>query len=186
MTSHPAPRQGTSPPTTPATAIATTRTVQTVRPAAARTARVSTGLVSLASRAAPPRLARRGRRDRGSVSVWVAASFVAILAVVGLVADGGAKIRAGERADLVAGEAARAASYAAGGDDRARTAAAVTAARALLSQSGVAGTVTVAGPGQITVTAQATAAGPISGHTYTVTRTATAQLLIGVRTGGTP
>ncbi len=127
-----------------------------------------------------------GRRDRGSVSLWVAATFIAVLAVVGLVADGGAKIRAGERADVAASEAARAASYAAGGDDRARTAAAVTAARTILSRSGVTGSVTIVGPGRIDVTAHASAAGPISGHTYTVSRTATAQLLLGVRTGGTP
>ena len=129
---------------------------------------------------------RQGRRDRGSVSLWVAATFVAVLAVVALVADGGAKIRAGERADIVAAEAARAASYASGGDDRTRTNAAVTAARTILSRSDVAGSVTIVGPGRIDVTAQASAAGPISGHTYTVSRTATAQLLLGVRTGGTP
>jgi len=127
-----------------------------------------------------------GRRDRGSVSLWVAATFVAVLAVVGLVADGGAKIRAGERADLAAAEVARAASYASGGDDRARTGAAVTAAQTILSRSGVVGSVTIVGPGRIDVTAQASAAGPISGYTYTVSRTATAQLLVGVRTGGTP
>lgn len=127
-----------------------------------------------------------GRRDRGSISLWVAATFVAVLAVVGLVADGGAKIRAGERADIAAAEAARAASYASGGDQQARTNAAVTAARTILSRSGVTGSVTIVGPGRIDVTAQASAAGPISGHSYTVTRTATAQLLVGVRTGGTP
>jgi len=45
---------------------------------------------------------------------------------------------------------------------------------------------TIVGPGRIDVTAQASAAGPISGYTYTVSRTATTQLLLGVRTGGTP
>ena len=45
---------------------------------------------------------------------------------------------------------------------------------------------TVAAPGRVEITAQASATGPVSGHTYTVTRTATAQLLVGVRTGGTP
>ncbi len=132
------------------------------------------------------RAVRQGRRDRGSISLWVAATFVAVLAVVGLVADGGAKIRAGERADIAAAEAARAASYASGGDQQARTYAAVTAAWTILSRSGVTGSVSIVGPGRIDVTAQASAAGPISGHTYTVTRTATAQLLVGVRTGGTP
>ncbi|MGB8385495.1 MAG: pilus assembly protein TadG-related protein, partial [Dermatophilaceae bacterium] len=55
---------------------------------------------------------RRTGADRGSVTLWVAVSVATILAVVALVADGGAKIRAAERADIVAGEAARAASYA--------------------------------------------------------------------------
>jgi len=143
-------------------------------------------LIITASLVARCRAVQQGRRDRGSISVWVAATFVAVLAVVGLVADGGAKIRAGERADIVAAEAARAASYASGGDQQARTSAAVTAARTILSRSGVTGSVTIVGPGRVDVTAQASAAGPISGHTYTVTRTATAQLLVGVRTGGAP
>ena len=129
---------------------------------------------------------RPARRDRGSMTLWVAVTFAAILAVAALVADGGARIRAGERADIVAGEAARAASYASGPDDNSRTAAAAAAARGIISRAGMAGSVAVASPGRITVTVQASAAGPISGLTYTVTRNATAQLLLGVRTGGTP
>ena len=112
--------------------------------------------------------------------------MAAILAVAGLVADGAAKIRAGERADIVAGEAARAASYASGPDQQSRTAAAAAAARAILSRSGLAGSVAVAAPGRIEVTAQASATGPISGLTYTVSRSATAQLLLGLGTGDTP
>lgn len=134
----------------------------------------------LASR--PP---RQGR-DRGSITLWVAVTFAAILAVAALVADGGARIRAGERADIVAGEAARAASYAAGPDAVTRTAAAAAAARTILSQSGVTGTVAVIGPGRVDIAVQASADGPISGYTYTVTRNATAQLLLGVGTGGPP
>lgn len=127
-----------------------------------------------------------GRRDRGAITVWVAATFMAIIAVAGLVVDGGAKIRAGERADLVAGEAARAASYATGPDNTPRTSAAAAAARTVLSRSGLTGNVTVTGPGRIDIAVQATATGPISGATYTVTRSAEAQLLLGVRTGDTP
>lgn len=129
---------------------------------------------------------QRSGRERGSVTLWVAATFLAVLAVVALVADGGAKIRAGERADIVAGEAARAASYASGPDQQSRTVAAVSAARTVLSRSGVTGSVSVGSPGRVDITAQATATGPISGYSYTVTRSATAQLLLGVRTGGTP
>lgn len=129
---------------------------------------------------------RAAGADRGSITLWVAVTFAAILAVVGLVADGGAKIRAGERADIVAGEAARAASYASGPDQVARTAAAATAARGIISRSGPAGSVAVTSPGRINVTVQASATGPISGLTYTVSRSSTAQLLLGVGTGGTP
>ncbi len=140
-----------------------------------------------------PRLARRVHRslrapdrDRGSITLWVAVTFAAILAVAALVADGGARIRAGERADIVAGEAARAASYASGPDQVARTAAAAAAARGIISRAGMAGSVAVTSPGRINVTVQASATGPISGLSYTVSRNATAQLLLGVGTGGTP
>lgn len=118
--------------------------------------------------------------------MWVAATFMAIIAVVGLVVDGGAKIRAGERADLVAGEASRAASYANGPDNITRTSAAVAAARNVLTQSGLTGSVTVTGPGRVDIAVQANATGPISGATYTVTRSAETQILLGVRTGDTP
>ena len=129
---------------------------------------------------------RRHRRDEGSVTLWFPVTSLAILAVAGFVIDGGAKIRAGERADIVAGEAARAASYATGPDNAARTAAAATAARGILSRSGLSGAVAVIGPGRIRVDVQASAVGPMSGITYTVTRDATAQLLIGVTTGEAP
>lgn len=134
------------------------------------------------------RRARRasGRRDEGSITLWVAATVLAVLAVAGLVVDGGAKIRAGERADIVAGEAARAASFANGPDSVTRTAAAATAARSILTRSGLSGNVTVVGPGQVGIAVQASATGPISGYTYTVTRNAQAQVLLGLRTGGTP
>ncbi len=134
------------------------------------------------------RSARRAsrRRDEGSITLWVAATVLTILAVAGLVVDGGAKIRAGERADVVAGEAARAASFADGPDSVTRTAAAATAARSILTRSGLSGNVTVVGPGQVGIAVQASATGPISGYTYTVTRNAQAQVLLGLRTGGTP
>lgn len=138
---------------------------------------------------AQTRLRRRlahSRRDQGSVTLWVAVTCAAILMVAAFVIDGGAKIRAGERADIVAGEAARAASYATGPDGAARTAAAAVAARGVLSRSGLTGAVAVTAPGRIHVDVQASATGPISGITYTVTRNATAQLLLGVGTGDAP
>jgi len=138
---------------------------------------------------AQTRLRRRrdhSRRDHGSVTLWVAVTCAAILMVAAFVIDGGAKIRAGERADIVAGEAARAASYATGPDSAARTAAAAAAARGILARSGLTGAVAVTAPGRIHVDVQASATGPISGITYTVTRNATAQLLLGVGTGHAP
>ena len=92
----------------------------------------------------------------------------------------------GERADHVAGEAARAASFANGPDAITRTAAAAAAARGILTRSGLTGNVTVTGPGQVDIAVQASATGPISGYTYTVTRNAQAQILLGLRTGDTP
>jgi len=138
---------------------------------------------------AQTRLRRRrdnGHRDQGSVTLWVAVTCAALLMVAAFVIDGGAKIRAGERADIVAGEAARAASYATGPDSAARTAAAAAAARGILARSGLTGAVAVTAPGRIHVDVQASATGPISGITYNVTRNATAQLLLGVGTGDAP
>lgn len=132
------------------------------------------------------RTARAADPERGSITLWVAVTVAAILAVAGLLADGAAKIRAGQRADIVAGEAARAASHASGPDELRRIAAAAAAARAIVSRSGLAGSVELTSPGRITVTVQASASGPISGLTYTVSRTTTAQLLLGLATGGTP
>ncbi|WP_210581982.1 pilus assembly protein TadG-related protein [Streptomyces sp. GESEQ-4] len=55
----------------------------------------------------------RGRRrvrfdDRGGITVFVAVCVVALLGIVGVAVDGGGKMRATERADFIAGEAARA------------------------------------------------------------------------------
>jgi Flp pilus assembly protein TadG len=127
--------------------------------------------------------------ERGSVSVWVAITTPALLLMLLLVVDGGAKMKAGEQADANAAEAARAATIGigprpAGGTADAR--AAVAAADAYLSRAGVRGTATVTGPVTVTVRVTVTRTGPISGARFTVTRTATAQLLIGVETGHTP
>jgi Flp pilus assembly protein TadG len=54
--------------------------------------------------------ARAGRHDheRGSITLMLAALSVALIALAGIVIDGGAKLRAAENADAVAQEAARA------------------------------------------------------------------------------
>jgi hypothetical protein len=127
--------------------------------------------------------------DRGSVSLWVAVLAAAILLTLVLIVDGGAKIRAGSRADIAAAEAARAAVLAAGPRPAAAGAQArlaVAAARAYLAKDGVQGSVVILGAGRVQVAVRATAQGPISGHMFTVTRTAVAALLVGVEKGENP
>lgn len=46
--------------------------------------------------------------DRGGVTVFVAVCVVALIGIIGVAVDGGGKMRATERADYIAGEAARA------------------------------------------------------------------------------
>lgn len=97
----------------------------------------------------------RGRRwsgERGSVSLLLVVAVVALFTAVGLVLDGGAKLRATQRADDAAAEAARAAvqSVQPGGTVRGEiprltAAAAASAARSYLTAAGVDGTVNVTG-----------------------------------------
>ncbi len=90
--------------------------------------------------------------DRGAVTLFVAVFTVTLLVAIGLVVDGGGKVRALQRADEAAREAARAGSQmldvpsAVRGDGaRVAPAAAARAARAYLDAAGVEGTVTVEG-----------------------------------------
>jgi hypothetical protein len=100
--------------------------------------------------------------DGGSISLALVVMVTALLVAVGLVVDGGAKLRAVQQATAVAGEAARAASQevnVAGvqttGTARLDTAAAQSAARETLAAAGVEGSVTVAA-GRVLVTAAVT------------------------------
>ena len=127
--------------------------------------------------------------DRGSVSLWMAVMAAAVLVTLVLIVDGGAKVRAGNRADIAAAEAARAAVIAAGprpGGSGAEARLAVGAAKSYLAKAGVQGSAVILGPGRVRVVVQASDRGPISGHTFTVTRTAVAALLLGVETGEKP
>ena len=108
-----------------------------------------------ATRAGP-----RWAGDRGSISILVVVLAVALLAAVGLVVDGGIKVRAIQRADEAAREAARAGSQmldvpsAVRGDGvRVDPAGAARAARAYLAAAGVDGSVSVAG-NAVTVSAR--------------------------------
>lgn len=128
---------------------------------------------------------RPGSREDGMLSLWVAPVAAAALAVLMLLVDGGAKIRAGDHADAAAAEAARAAVIAVGprpADVPARLAAA--GAQAYLARAGLSGSVTILDPREVQVRVSASDRGPISGRTFTVTRTAVARLLVGVESGG--
>lgn len=129
---------------------------------------------------------RDGDAQRGAVTVWVALIAIAVLASVLLVVDGGARMRAATQADTYAAEAARAATIAvtprssgASADARAAT----QAAQAYLAAAGVSGTVKIIGPAVVTVTVAVPGRGPISGASFTMTRTATALLQVGVEGG---
>src|SRR5437764_8635842 len=96
-----------------------------------------------------PRALRRD--DEGRIALLVIVLTVAVLAMIGLSVDGGGRVRALERADNLASEAARAAGQAIyapqaieGGDKVVDPAAAVTAAQTYLTAAGVTGAVTVA------------------------------------------
>ncbi|WP_338123227.1 TadE/TadG family type IV pilus assembly protein [Streptomyces rochei] len=94
-------------------------------------------------------------RDRGGVTVFVAACVVVLIGIIGVAVDGGGKLRATERADHIAGEAARA-----GGQAIDPAAAingesivveppdAVAAAQAYLQSVGATGTVSVSADGK--------------------------------------
>ena len=145
-----------------------------------------------AGRGAVRTLGRRARArqvedDRGSILIWFVITAPVIILLAVLIVDGGAKERAGERASAYSAEAARAASLAvgpAGGADQ--TQAAVAAAEEYLSSAGVNGSTTVTGPATVQVRVSVSVEGPVSGHTWTVTRTATARLLVGVENGQSP
>ncbi|GAA4101083.1 pilus assembly protein TadG-related protein [Actinomadura miaoliensis] len=130
--------------------------------------------------------------DQGAISLFVVVFFVALLAAVGLVVDGGAKIRAARRASAVAEEAARAGAgridrdraYAHGGRFTVDRTIAVHASRAYLASTGTSGSVSVVSDQKIRVTVTiskptlllaAVGVGELS-----VTKTATADLLQGV------
>jgi Flp pilus assembly protein TadG len=97
--------------------------------------------------------------DGGSISLTLVVMVSSLLVAVGLVVDGGAKLRAVQQATAVAGEAARAATQQVNvvgvqtaGTARLDVAAARRAARETLTDAGVEGSVTV-DTGQVSVTA---------------------------------
>jgi hypothetical protein len=137
----------------------------------------------------------RGRCDEGSATVFLSITVLGLLVLIGLVVDGGAKIRGIQRADALAADAARVAGQRidvpdaiTGQDPTLDARAAAAAARAYLTARGVTGTVTTTGT---TVTVTVTDSTPtvflglIGIHTLTVTGHASATLVPGI-TGATP
>lgn len=107
----------------------------------------------------------RAHLERGSISMFAVVTILGLFAAIGLVVDGGRKIRAVERAQSVAEHAARIAAnqidipalYSEGGEPRIDPSAAVTAGQAALGAEGATGTVVVSGDGlSVTVTASVT------------------------------
>ncbi|HEX3827261.1 MAG TPA: pilus assembly protein TadG-related protein [Sporichthyaceae bacterium] len=138
----------------------------------------------------PRNLRNHARRDCGSATVFVVVLVPALLAMAGLVIDGGYALSARQQADTIAEQAARAGAdqlaintLRAGGPIRLNPAAARTAAENYLAETGHTGTATVSGV-TVTVTvriARRTAAlSAIGINTVSATSTATATGLTGI------
>ncbi|WP_405477811.1 pilus assembly protein TadG-related protein [Streptomyces canus] len=103
----------------------------------------------------PSGLRRRRRDDAGGITVFVAVCVIALIGIIGIAVDGGSKMRATERADYLAGEAARAGGQAIDPTEAINGTAivvdpqdAVAAAQAYLGSAGATGTVSVSGDGK--------------------------------------
>lgn len=133
-------------------------------------------------------------RDGGFVSLYVVAITLGVLAMTGLVIDGGNALTAREQAADSAQQAARAgadalspASLRTASDPRANGATATQAANAVLADSGLVGTVTVTGQ-NVTVTVvvhkATTILSAVGLNTISGTASATATAVRGTDTGG--
>jgi Flp pilus assembly protein TadG len=135
--------------------------------------------------------ARPGEGERGSLTLMLAVLFVALLAMAGIVIDGGAKLNAAENATAIAQEAARAgagmvnrSSALATGNFVVAPGQAVAAARTYLARTGHQGTVTLVGNDSIRVTVTITEPTKVLSligiDSMTSTGSATAVLVTGV------
>ncbi|MDP3893635.1 pilus assembly protein TadG-related protein [Nocardioides sp.] len=140
------------------------------------------------------RIRSRHTDERGNISLFVVVIALGLFAMVGLVVDGGGKIRALQRAEAVAAEAARSGGQAIqipsavrGEGARINTAAARNAAQQYLNQAGVNGDVTIINGTRLRVTAT-TSHQPVFLSllgTGPLTTTGTAEVRL-AQTGGTP
>ncbi len=132
-------------------------------------------------------------RDRGSVTLFLSISVVGLLVLGGLAVDGAAKVRAVQRADRIAAEAARAAGQALdvaavlqGSDVRVDRRRALDAAHAYLASTGVDGSATVTSGGdaisvRTTISVATALLGLVGVDTFTVQGHAEAALVHSVR-----
>ena len=134
---------------------------------------------------------KRGAGDQGSITLMLLALFVVLIALAGIVIDGGAKLNQAENATAIAQEAARAGAGMVNQGQALSTgsftvdqAQAVAAAQQYLSSTGYHGSVTPVGAESIQVTVTVT--GPtrvlsiIGIDSMTSTGSATASLVTGV------
>jgi hypothetical protein len=131
----------------------------------------------------------RSRLERGEVSELVAVVFVAIVLVIGLVVDGGAKMTAASEASSIAQQAARVGGQpldslpADGGTAHLDAGSAAAAAQSYLDQAGVDGSVRIINDSTIEVTVTSTEGttflGLIGINTVSATRTARVDLIHG-------
>jgi Flp pilus assembly protein TadG len=139
---------------------------------------------------------RRSASDTGSITLMLVALFVALIALAGIVIDGGAKLNQAENATAIAQEAARAgagmvnqANAYSTGTFTVDQGQAIAAAQQYLASAGYHGTVTPVGTESIEVTVTVTAPTRVLSiigiDTMTSTGTATASLVTGV-TGPQP
>ena len=140
--------------------------------------------------------ARRLDSDEGSVTLFVCIAVVGLMVMVGLVVDGGAKVRALQRADRLAAEAGRAGGQAidvpaaiAGDAPTLSPQAAVNATQAYLRANGVSGTVSVTDAGRalvvdVTTTTDTVFLGLIGINTLSVHGSAKVVLVRGVTGAG--
>ena len=147
----------------------------------------------------PGRRAQRssqGDRERGTITLMLLVMFVALLALAGIVIDGGAKLDQAENANAIAQEAARAGAgmvnegkALATGSFTVDQAQALAAARQYLARLGVKGTAVADGPEAIRVTVRLIAPTHVLSiigiYTMNSTGSATASLVTRVTGPGT-
>ena len=137
-----------------------------------------------------------GQGDEGSITLFVCVAVLGLLVLAGLVVDGGAKVRALQRADRLAAEAGRAGGQAIdvraaipGNAPTVDSARAVRAAQAFLTTQGAHGQARVAEAGRamvvdVTVSSPTVFLGLIGVNSLTVHGQSTVRLVRGVTRGG--